>query len=341
VKSDEKFMHLALAEARKGLGKTSPNPAVGAVLVRGGQVIACGYHHGAGLPHAEVEALQQVRDGTRATLFVTLEPCSTHGRTPPCVGAIIAAGVRRVVIGTPDPNPNHAGRAVGLLEAAGIPVTRDVLERECRELNPGFNHWIVTKMPYVIAKAGMSLDGRITRAAGEGQWLTSEASRAHARRLRGDVDAILIGGETLRADNPRLTVRGIPGARQPWRVIVSRSGDLPGSAHVFTDEHQHRTLVYTGKRLRAVLRDLGRREVTSVLIEGGMRTLGEAFDQRLVRRVQFYVAPLLLGGPKVAVGGRGAGSTLESPRLLHPRYEQIGDDLILTGETEYAPLSTT
>ena len=335
---DEKFMRAALREAARGLGQTSPNPTVGAVIVRGGRVIARGFHQRAGLPHAEIEALRMLKNPALAggaTIFVTLEPCSTHGRTPPCVEAIIRAGFARVVIGTLDPNPAHAGRGVGLLRAAGIAVTAGVLESECRELNAGFNKWIVTRMPLVIAKTGMSLDGRLTRPPGEGQWLTSTASRADAMRLRAQVDAILIGAQTLRADNPRLTIRGVPGARQPWRVIVTRSGDLPKDAHIFTDAHRERTLVFRGKSLRAVLRELGRREVTSVLLEGGGRVLGEAFDRRLVDRMQFHVGPLLCGGPVPAVGGRGVGATAEAPLLRNPRYDRIGGDLRLRAEVEY------
>jgi len=335
---DEKHMRAALAEARRGLGQTSPNPAVGAVIVRGGRIIARGFHHRAGLPHAEIEAIRALKKpalASGATIYVTLEPCSTHGRTPPCVGAIIAAGFARVVIGTIDPNPAHAGRGVKLLRAAGIAVTTDVLEADCRALNAAFNHWIVTKTPLVIAKAGMSLDGRLTRPPGEGQWLTNAAARADAHRLRAQVDAILIGAETLRQDNPRLTVRGVRGARQPWRIVVTRSGKLPKDAHLFTDEHRDRTLVYRGKSLRAVLRDLGRRQITSVMIEGGGEVLGEAFDRRLVQRVNFYLAPLLCGGPTVAVGGRGVGSTAESAIIRDPIYTPLGDNLRLTGEMEY------
>jgi diaminohydroxyphosphoribosylaminopyrimidine deaminase/5-amino-6-(5-phosphoribosylamino)uracil reductase len=335
---DETFMTAAWREARRGLGHTSPNPAVGAVIVRGGRIVARGFHHRAGQPHAEIEALHALKKpalARGATIYVTLEPCSTHGRTPPCVEAIVAAGFRRVVIGAIDPNPKHAGRGVKLLRAAGIDVTTGILETECRELNAAFNHWIVTKMPLVIAKAGMSLDGRLTRPLGEGQWLTNAQSRADAHQLRSQVDAILIGAETLRADNPRLTVRGVRGARQPWRVVVTRSGRLPKGAHLFTDKHRERTLVYRGRSLRAVLRDLGRRDVTSVLIEGGGQLLGEAFDRRLVQRVQFYVAPLLCGGPVVAIGGRGAGSTAESVVIRNPAYARLGDNLRLTGEVEY------
>lgn len=335
---DDDFMRAALAEARRGLGHTSPNPAVGAVIVRGGKIIARGYHHRAGLPHAEIEALRALPKpalSKGATIYVTLEPCSTHGRTPPCVEAIIAAGFKRVVIGTIDPNPSHAGRGVKLLQAAGIAVTTDVLETECRALNAAFNHWIVTKMPLVIAKAGMSLDGRLTRPEGEGQWLTNAAARKDAHQLRAQVDAILVGAETVRQDNPRLTVRGVRGARQPWRIVITRTGNLPKSAHLFTDEHRERTLVYRGKSLRAVLRDLGKRQITSVMIEGGGGVLGEAFDRKLVQRVHFYLAPLLCGGPAVAVKGLGAGSNSEAAAIRNADYTQIGDNLRLTGEVEY------
>lgn len=335
MEDDERFMRAALREARRGLGQTSPNPAVGAVIVRAGRIVGRGFHRRAGLPHAEIEALRSLKraDLARtATIYVTLEPCSTHGRTPPCVEALIGAKFARVVIGAIDPNPAHAGRGVTLLERAGIAVTSGVLADECRELNAAFNRWIVTGRPLVIAKAGMSLDGRITRPPGEGQWLTSPAARADAMKLRAQVDAILIGAGTLRADNPKLTVRGIPGARQPWRVILAGKQPLPKSAHVFTDEHRERTLVFRGKSLRAVLRELGRRQITSVMIEGGTRVLGEAVDARLIDRVQFYLAPLLCAGPDVVTGGKGAGATAESMALVNPRYTKIGSDLRLEAE---------
>jgi diaminohydroxyphosphoribosylaminopyrimidine deaminase/5-amino-6-(5-phosphoribosylamino)uracil reductase len=336
--ADERLMRLALAEARRGVGLTSPNPAVGAVIAKNGRLLGKGYHHRAGRPHAEIEAMasSSTERARGATIYVTLEPCSTHGRTPPCVEAIIRAGFARVVIGAIDPNPKHAGRGVALLREAGLDVTTGVLEEECRELNLAFNHWIVTRRPWVIAKAGLSLDGRITRPPGEGQWLTSEASRADAQRLRMRADAIVIGANTLRQDNPRLTVRGVAGAgekTQPWRVVVSSGKNpLPKKAQIFTDADRERTLVYRGKTLAAILRELGReREVTCVLIEGGTRVLGEAFDRRLVDEVCFYMAPLLCGGPGVAVGGRGVKDSAEAPPLVGVRYERIGDDLKMSG----------
>jgi diaminohydroxyphosphoribosylaminopyrimidine deaminase/5-amino-6-(5-phosphoribosylamino)uracil reductase len=331
--ADETFMRAALAEARRGIGKASPNPAVGAVLVQRGRITATGYHRASGLPHAEIECLADAPCSAlrSATLYVTLEPCSTTGRTPPCTKAIVGAGVDRVVIGATDPNPLHSGRGIRALRAAGIEVTEGVLAAECSRLNEAFNKWIVTGKPFVIAKCGMSLDGRLTRSPNEKRWITSPAARRHARQLRAQVDAIVIGAETLRQDNPRLTTRGVRNARQPWRVVLSCSGKLPRAAHLFTDRFAGRTLVYRGKTLAQVLADLGRREITSVLIEGGGEVLGQAFDARLVDRVQFYLAPLLSGGPVVAVGGTGAASTLEGARVTEIRYEKLGRDLVVTG----------
>jgi len=341
--ADELFLRLALEAAAKGVGKTRPNPAVGAVIVRDGVVLATGWHRKAGEPHAEVEALNALnalpdpQASRGATLYVTLEPCSTHGRTPPCVEAILAAEIRRVVIGTLDPNPAHAGRAIGILEAAGVEVAvaQGKVEADCRQLNRIFNHWIVTGLPWVIAKAGMTLDGRLTRPPGEPQWITNKASREDTHRLRAQVDAILVGGGTLRADNPALTVRGLPPEAMPevmpWRVIVSRSGALPPDAAVFTDAHRDRTLVFTGQPLRETLRELGRRGVTCILIEGGGRVLGEAFAEKLVSEVCFYVAPLLAGGPHPVVGS----GPLEGIEIAHPEYHAFGEDLRLRGEVVY------
>ena len=326
-------MRAALTEARRGIGSASPNPAVGAVLVRGQRVISRGYHRASGLPHAEIECLAAAPTGSLrpATLYITLEPCSTIGRTPPCTDAIVRAGVGRVVIGATDPNPLHGGRGIDQLRASGIRVTTAVLVAECSQLNEAFSKWIVTGKPFVIAKCGMSLDGRLTRAPNEERWLTGPVARRHAMRLRAQVDAILIGAETLRRDNPRLTTRGIPDARQPWRVVLSRSGKLPRDAHLFADRFAARTLVYRNKALRQVLADLGRREITSVLIEGGGNVLGQAFDARLVDKVQFYLAPVFTGGPVPAVAGRGAGSTADGAKLSQTRFERIGPDLIVTG----------
>ena len=335
---DEHFMHLALREAAKGEGRTSPNPAVGAVIVRGGRVLARGYHHAAGQGHAEVEALRALRkpEAARgATIYVTLEPCSTHGRTPPCTEAILRAGLARVVVGTTDPNPRHAGAGLHVLADAGVEVRAGVLADECQRLNRPFNQWIVTGRPWVIAKAALTLDGRLTRPPGEDRWLSGERARARAHRTRAQVDAILIGAGTLRADNPRLTVRGVPGAdpaRQPWRVVLARAdSDLLADAHLFTDEWKARTLVFRDQSLDAVLAELGRRQVTSVLIEGGGQVLGQAFDGGLVDAVEIYFTPWVAGGPHLAAAGL-LGASGPGGGGCEGCFERIGADVVFTGE---------
>jgi diaminohydroxyphosphoribosylaminopyrimidine deaminase/5-amino-6-(5-phosphoribosylamino)uracil reductase len=335
---DERFMRVALGEAKKALGRTSPNPAVGAVLVVGDQIVARGHHRGAGQPHAEVECLTAWGKPVPpdATLFVTLEPCFTMGRTGPCTDAIIQAGIKKVVIGTIDLNPRHRGRAIDLLSQARIQVRSGVLADECASLNEHFNKWIVTGQPFVIAKCGMSLDGRLTRRPGEACWLTSAAARRDAHDLRAQIDAILIGAETLRRDNPRLTVRGVAGARQPLRVVLTRSGKLPRDAHLFRDRFRGRTLVYEKMSLRTVLMDLGAREVTSVLIEGGGEILGQALDDRLIDKIQIYVAPLFTGGPAIAFGGKGTEDTAAAARLERISFAKIGQHIRIAGYPQYA-----
>ena len=340
---DERFMRLALREAARGVGHTSPNPAVGALIVRGGKILARGYHHAAGQPHAEIEALRALKKSgyaRGATLYATLEPCSTHGRTGPCTEAIQRAGLARVVVGATDPNPAHAGRGLRLLAAAGLAVRAGVLAEECTQLNRAFNQWIVTGRPWVVAKAALTLDGRLTRPPGEDRWLSGPMARAHAHRQRAQIDAILIGAGTLRADNPRLTVRlppplaksgSQPSPRQPWRVVLTRSGNLPPAAHLFTDEWRERTLVFRDQPLPEVLRALGARQVTSVLIEGGGDLLGQAFDQRLVDAVQIYFTPWISGGPVEAVAGASRAFP-QAATLCNCRYERLGPDVRLTAE---------
>ncbi len=329
----EFFMRAALAEAKKGLGQTSPNPAVGAVLVANGKILARGHHRQAGLRHAEIECLAQLRGAVpkNAELYVTLEPCSTAGRTPPCTEAIVAAGVRRIVIGATDPNPRHAGRGITELQKAGVQVRDGVLGEDCTMLNESFNKWIQTREPFVIAKCGMSLDGRLTRRPNESRWLTGAAARHHAHALRAQVDAILIGAETLRRDDPRLTVRGTKRTRQPWRVVLTRSGKLPRTAKLFADRHADRTLVYNNQSLTAVLKKLGEREITSVLIEGGGQILSQALEARLIDKVQIYLAPILTGGPVLAFAGKGAGSAKEAMHLTKVCYQQLDGNVCISG----------
>ena len=337
MQRDERFMRIALREARKSLGQTSPNPAVGAILVVGNRIVARGRHREAGKPHAEIECLRNLR-GTvprNATLYVTLEPCSTKGRTGACTDQIIQAGVKSVVIGATDPNPQHRGRGIEILCEAGIDVRTGVLAEECAVLNEAFNKWIATGIPFVIAKCGMSLDGRLTRPKKESRWLTSVTARRHAQKLRAQTDAILVGADTVRIDNPRLTVRGASHSRQPTRVVITRSGKIPHGAHVFTDRFAENTCVYRNETVPAILADLGTKNITSLMIEGGGRVLGQALDERLIDKVQIYVAPVLTGGPIVAFGGQGALRTPDGAHLERVRFEKIGPDICVTGYPKY------
>jgi len=334
---DERFMRAALNEARKGLGRTSPNPAVGAVLVANNRIIARGHHRQAGKPHAEVECLRKVRGKVpkNSTIYVTLEPCSTKGRTGACTDELIRAGIKTIVIGTTDPNPRHRGAGIELLTNAGIAVRTGVLAEECARLNEAFNKWIATGIPFVIVKCGMSLDGRLTRPKNESRWMTSASARRHAHRLRAQVDAILVGAETIRVDNPRLTARAGLKDRQPARVIITRSGKLPRTAHVFTDRFAKNTHVYRDKTLATILAELGSKNITSVMIEGGGNVLGQALDERLIDKAQIYIAPIFAGGQVAAFAGRGAARTSEAARLESVSFEKVGIDLCVTGYPKY------
>ena len=248
-KPDETRMREALVLARKGYGRTSPNPMVGALLVKGSVVIAQGWHRRAGGPHAEIIALNQARrrdyNVKGSTLYVTLEPCTTTGKTPPCTEAIIAAGIARVVVAAKDPNPAHAGRAFRVLRRAGIEVVKNILADDAAELNAAFNHWIVKGTPMVTVKAAMTLDGKIATEHGESKWITSEAARRKAMHLRKGADAILVGIETVLADDPSLTVRGAKNSLR--RIILDSNARTPVTANVVSDEHAALTTVVIAK----------------------------------------------------------------------------------------------
>jgi diaminohydroxyphosphoribosylaminopyrimidine deaminase/5-amino-6-(5-phosphoribosylamino)uracil reductase len=323
-------MRIAIAEAETGLGRTAPNPAVGAVLVKGDRVLSKGYHRAAGLPHAEIETLRRVtpEKAEGATLYITLEPCSSHGRTPPCTEAIIAAGITRVVYGATDPDKRHQGKAARILSKGGIEVIEGVLAEECAALNRHWNHRNATGMPWVIAKAGLSLDGRIDSPPHR-RWVTSAASRREAMKLRTSVEAILVGGGTVRTDDPSLTIRGMKkpkGNPQPWRVVWSKSGKIPKSSKLLTDAHRDRTIILKGMTLRSALKELARRGISSVLIEGGGRTHGEAFKGKLVDEVRFFIAPVIQGGNVPTVSG-----SISPAKLSDVTYTHIGSDLMISG----------
>lgn len=331
---DERHMREALAEGAKGLGTTSPNPPVGAVVVRDGEVIGRGWHERAGEPHAERYALGDAerRHGPEAirgaTLYVTLEPCSTHGRTPPCTDAILASGIARVVVSATDPNPAHAGAGFDLLRSAGIGVTVGVLEDEGRELIRFFAHRIATGMPWVIAKTAATLDGRTTLKDGMDRWISSEAAREDVQFWRRQCDAILVGGETFRRDNPALTLRGrwAEGRPQPWRVVLTSDVDLPETHRMFNDLHRNRTLVHEGISLRESLVRLGQLGAASVMLESGGRLLAHALEEGLVDEMLLYLAPLLGGGANRLIPIDGLVSRLEKVEFM-----SIGDNLRVRG----------
>ncbi len=326
--ADLRWMRCALDLARRGLGHTSPNPCVGAVIVRGGRLLGQGWHRAAGKPHAEVEAVRDAhRQGHRlqgSTLYVTLEPCCTYGRTPPCTELILREKFKRVVVGATDPNPAHAGRAYTILRNAGITVTEGVLAEACADLNRAFNHWITTGQPWVILKLALTADGALALPPGQGRWLTSLPARREVHQLRATCDAILVGAGTLRADRPRLTVRGIRGARQPLRLILSRSGSLPPDAPVFTDRWRERTRVIRRGSLPGILNQLGREGVTSVLVEGGARITDALIRAGCVHELIVFIAPKWAGA-RLLPRPRFLGQL----RLQRQELRMVGPDLRL------------
>jgi diaminohydroxyphosphoribosylaminopyrimidine deaminase/5-amino-6-(5-phosphoribosylamino)uracil reductase len=339
MNEDIHWMRLALDEARKGIGRTAPNPPVGAVLVKNDSLLGKGWHRAAGQPHAEREALAAAirkfgNDALRgSTAYITLEPCSTEGRTPPCTSGLIDAGVARVVYACVDRNPNHAGRADSLLESAGISVTSGVCADEASPMLRPFFKVRETGLPWVIWKSAMSLDGRITRPPGEGQWLTGEPARADVQKLRSMVDAILTSGETVRRDKPALTIRSqelLEGRLQPWRVVVSdRPESLPLDSPCFTDDSRERTLVRPSRDLPGILRGLASEQgVLTVMIEAGGIFSAAMLEAGLVDEVCIYYAPLLCGGPSPALAGAGLR---ESLKLQQIDFLQLGNDIRLRG----------
>ena len=367
--SDLRFMRLALRLAQRSRGQTSPNPLVGAVLVRAGRVIGQGWHRKAGEPHAEIEALRDAQargEKTRgATLYVTLEPCCTHGRTPPCTEAILAAGIRRVVVAATDPNPKHAGRGFRLLIKAGVKVSHGPMAEEATRLNEAFNHWIVHRTPFVTVKSAMTLDGKIATASGESKWITGEAARAEGMRLRAGSDAILVGVNTVLADDPSLTFRSQKSeARsqkkgQLRRLILDAKARTPVGAKVVSDEFSSLTTIVVGRdapakrvaalarrvnilrapqlrdgrlNLRWLLKQLGREDVTGLLVEGGGEVNASFLLGKLAQRVVFFYAPKILGGKDAhrAVAGIGARTRPETLHLRAVEWCRAGEDLMMT-----------
>jgi diaminohydroxyphosphoribosylaminopyrimidine deaminase / 5-amino-6-(5-phosphoribosylamino)uracil reductase len=304
---DLRWMRVALLEAQRGLGTTSPNPPVGAAIVSAaGQLLGKGHHQIAGGPHAEINALRAVSPQfadqiSGATAYVTLEPCSTHGRTPPCSEALVRQGIRRVVWATHDPNPAHAGRAQSYFTAHGISCEVGVLHAEAAELLRPWTCYMTRKRPYVVAKIGMSLDACLTLPPGEGQWLTCPASRQDANRLRLLSDAILVGGETVRQDNPSLTIRPpelFPAQKKPLLRVAWTSQPLPKGSNLATNSPQATTLALSHATPQEILSDLATRGVVQLLVEGGSRVLTQFLTHDLVDELHVYIAPRISGHGK-------------------------------------------
>jgi diaminohydroxyphosphoribosylaminopyrimidine deaminase / 5-amino-6-(5-phosphoribosylamino)uracil reductase len=359
-KSDLYWMSLAISQARKGLGKTSPNPAVGAVLVRGQRLLAADYHHKAGNPHAEILVLRKVKNPRGATLYVTLEPCChLEKRTPPCVDALIQSGLKRIVVGALDPNPKVSGKGVRKLRKAGIQVKVGVEQGECEALNPFYYYWMKQRRPWVILKAALSLDGRVALADGRSQWITSEFARRRAHQLRAQVDGVLVGMGSLLQDNPRLNVRLNGKHRQPIRILWDPDLQIPVSAKIILTKQAGPFWIITtaknsigakAKKLKArgveilacpdasrkklpvkkLLTVLGRKGIQSLLVEGGPGIWTEFYRQGAVLELCLFLAPKILGGDaKAWMGPLGKRALPSGPEWEWLGMERVGSDLLL------------
>lgn len=357
--NDERWMKRVLRLAQQGEGKTSPNPMVGAIVVKDDLVVGKGYHRKAGEPHAEILALEQAGATARgATLYVNLEPCTHYGRTPPCAPRVIEAGVRRVVIGMKDPNPLVAGRGVSALSEAGIEVKVGVLEEACRSLNEAFCKYIVGKEPFVILKAAMTLDGRIGTRDGDSKWISNESSRQWVHRLRSAVDGIVVGIGTVLKDDPLLTAR-VKGGRDPLRIVLDSRLRIPENARVIGDEPSRlivatteassasarrelerrgvRVMVFDSRQGRVNLRSfvsaMGAMGMTSLLIEGGSELNGAFLDEGLVDKLILFIAPKLIGDREAVpvLGGRGVSKLRDAIVLKGLKVRRLGDDLLVEG----------
>ena len=366
ILSDQHFMGQALRLARRAMGHTRPNPLVGCVIVRDGRVVGKGYHHRAGEAHAEVLALRQAGEAAQgATLYVSLEPCSHHGRTPPCVEALIQARVGRVVAAMTDPNPQVAGQGVQRLQAAGIPVTVGVCLQEATALNQPFVTWITQGRPLVTLKMAASLDGKTATHTGESQWITGSLARHHVQKMRAQHDLILVGIGTLLADNPRLNCR-LPGGRDPIRLVVDSTLRTPPQAAILTASATAGVWIATTERaslahrigwqnraaggeacqllicrstasgrvdLVDLLAQLGKLNILSVLAEAGATLNAALLDAGLVDRLALFLAPRLIGGQGAAglLHGMGVAHLADAHRLSDLHVTSVGEDLLLEG----------
>jgi diaminohydroxyphosphoribosylaminopyrimidine deaminase / 5-amino-6-(5-phosphoribosylamino)uracil reductase len=356
---DEQFIREALALARKGAGSVSPNPMVGAVVVKDGKVIARGYHKMFGGPHAEVNAIDSVRSVRGATVYVNLEPCNFYGKTPPCTDLLVRSGVARVVVGMRDPNPRVAGKGIAQLRRAGIEVREGVCADECRELNEAFTTFITTGFPLVTLKVAQSIDGKILSPVNRSKWITGEDARRDVHLHRAHYDAVLVGAGTIAADNPQLTVRKVQG-RNPVRIILDGNFSIAPSARVLSArntrticcisaksaQEQWKKLQSLSRRgvefvtipasrghlpLRPLLKKLGRIGISSILVEGGGEIFSAFLNQGAADRIIMYIAPKIFGKGLDPFGHFNGGERRNFARLSDVRFEPIGDDLMITG----------
>lgn len=359
---DQDYMRRALQLAERGRGWTSPNPMVGAVIVRDGHILAEGWHARYGDLHAERAALANAEEAVRgATMYVTLEPCCHHGKQPPCTDAIIDSGITRVVVGSADPNPLVAGKGVAILRAAGIEVVENVLREECDALNKVFLHYIREKQPFVVMKAAMTLDGKIATYTGASRWVTGEAARAHGHSLRHRYRAIMVGSGTVLADDPLLTCR-IENGRDPLRIVCDSRLRTPLTAQVVCTAQETPTLIATcvtdGERIApyekagcrvwslperdghvdlvALMQRLGAENIDSVLIEGGGTLAWAALEAGIVKKVYSYIAPKLFGGrdAKTPVEGEGVALPEECAQLSVTNISRLGEDILIESEVQ-------
>jgi diaminohydroxyphosphoribosylaminopyrimidine deaminase/5-amino-6-(5-phosphoribosylamino)uracil reductase len=336
---DEKWMARAVLLARKGIGSTSPNPRVGAVVVRGGRAVGEGYHRRAGEGHAEVIALRAAGARARgADLYVTLEPCSTAGRTPACTDTIVSAGIRRVIFGAADPNPRNHSKAARLLRSKGVRVDAGVLEADCEALNRPFSSWMTRGRAWVTLKLAASLDGRIATRTGESKWITSPASREIVQRLRFEADAVLVGAGTVRHDNPRLDVRGSH-KKKILKIVLGSRAAVPARARLL--ESGDPVWIISPKPgqkkadLKGLVRELGRQGYLHLLVEGGGETAASFIEAGLVDEVYWFTAPKIIGGRAAvpSVGGTGVARLSQTLDLRDLTLKRIGPDFLFHGFT--------
>lgn len=358
-KNDEYFMNLALRLALKAQGKTSPNPMVGALVVKAGRIVGRGYHQKAGLAHAEIIALEEAAHKAKgATLYVTLEPCAHFGKTPPCVDRIIKSGIKEVIIGMTDPNPLNNGKGINILRQHKIKVRVGLLEDKLKKINEVFIKYITKRVPFVTVKIAQSLDGKIATKTGDSKWITSDKSRAFSHRMRKDYDAVIVGVNTILRDNPRLDAWF--SRRNPIKIVVDSQLSTPQNANIFSANRQviivtlpdrpgqetenRKILAQRAKvlevkekagqiNLKSMMKKLAQAGITNILVEGGGTLIGSLFDEGLVDKIMFFISPKVIGG-RGAIGsvmGLGISRVDKAVKLRDIKFRRIGEDFLIEG----------